>query len=71
MNYQHGIISSEKPTSVAKPTIIESAVGVIFGTAPVNLLKDPYSAVNKPVLINNYNEAVEKLGFSQDRKSVV
>jgi len=69
MNYQHGIISSEKPTSVAKPTIIESAVGVIFGTAPVNLLKDPYSAVNKPVLINNYNEAVEKLGFSHDFKN--
>ncbi len=69
MSYEHGIISSEKPTSVAKPTVIESAIGVIFGTAPVNLLSDPYGAVNKPILVSTYNEAVEKVGFSYDFKN--
>lgn len=69
MSYEHGIISSEKPTAVAKPTVIESAVGVIFGTAPINLLSNPGGAVNKPILVNNYNEAVEKLGFSYDFKN--
>lgn len=69
MSYEHGIISSEKPTSVAKPTVIQSAVGVIIGTAPVNLLSDPYSAVNKPILVSTYNEAVEKVGFSYDFKN--
>lgn len=67
-SYGHGIISSEKATSLAKPTKVESAVGVVFGTAPVNLLKNPYDATNKPILLNNYNEVPEKIGFSYDFK---
>jgi uncharacterized protein len=66
--YEHGIISSEIATSVAKPTTIESAIGVIFGTAPINLIKNPYGAVNTPILIASYSEAVEKVGFSYDFK---
>lgn len=67
--YEHGIISSEKATSVTKSTTIESAVGVIFGTAPINLLDNPYSATNQPILITSYNEAIEKIGFSFDFKN--
>lgn len=67
--YEHGIISSEKPTAVAKPTAVESALGVVIGTAPINLLKDPYSVTNKPILLTSYQEAVEKVGFSYDFKN--
>lgn len=66
--YQHGIISSESATSVAKPTRIDSAIGVVFGTAPINLIKDPYKAVNVPILISSMDDAVNKVGFSYDFK---
>ncbi len=67
--YEHGIISSEKATSLPKPNTIASAVSVIFGTAPVNRLKNPYGAVNIPILLSGYDEAVEKIGFSYDFKN--
>lgn len=67
--YEHGIISSEKATAVAKPTVVESAIGVVIGTAPINLLKDPYNATNKPILLMSYDEAIEKIGFSYDFKN--
>lgn len=66
--YEHGIISSEKATSLAKPTQVDSAVSVIIGTAPVNRLKNPYGAVNTPILLTNYEEAVNEIGFSYDFK---
>lgn len=69
MNYEHGIISSENATSIAKPMMIESAVSVVFGTAPVNRLKNPYNSVNTPILLKNYTEAVNKIGFSYDFKN--
>lgn len=65
-SYKHGIISSEKATAVEKPSIIDSAIGVVIGTAPVNRLKDPYKAVNVPILIENFDDALEKIGFSYD-----
>lgn len=67
--YNHGIISSEKATAVEKPSTVDSAVGVIIGTAPINRLKDPYKAVNVPILIENYDDALEKIGFSFDFKN--
>ncbi|WFR55357.1 phage tail sheath family protein [Anaerocolumna sp. AGMB13025] len=68
-NYEHGIISSEVATQIAKPTPITSAIGVVIGTAPVNLLRNPYGAVNVPILLSNFNEAAEKIGFSYDFKN--
>ncbi len=67
--YEHGILSSEKATSLPKPIVIDSAISVIFGTAPVNRLKNPYGAVNIPILLSSYDEAVEKIGFSYDFKN--
>ncbi|MGB8452731.1 MAG: phage tail sheath family protein [Anaerocolumna sp.] len=67
--YEHGIISSEVATQIAKPATIESAIGVVIGTAPVNLLSNPYGAVNVPILISNFNEAAEKIGFTYDFKN--
>lgn len=66
--YNHGIISSERATAIERPSSIESAIGVVFGTAPVNMLKDPYAAVNVPILLSNYNDVLTKVGFSFDFK---
>ena len=64
--YEHGIISSEKPTQLPKPQEALSAVAVVFGTAPVNRLKNPYGATNTPILVSDFDEAIEKVGFSYD-----
>jgi phage tail sheath protein FI len=62
--YTHGVYVQENPTSVVAPITADSAVQVIVGTAPVNLLADPASAVNKPILANTFAEAVAGVGYS-------
>ncbi len=64
MVYQHGVYVYENPTSVTAPVFVDSAVQVVVGTAPVNLLADPAAAVNKPILVNSFAEAVSKMGYS-------
>ena len=41
---------------------------MIFGTAPIHLLKDPAAAVNKPVLCYSFAECQQGLGYSDDFK---
>lgn len=63
--YKHGIDTrrdSDISTSVAKATRAQVAIG----TAPINLLDDPQSAVNKPVLVNNREEVKKCLGVCED-----
>lgn len=69
MAYEHGISILENPTSIIAPITADSGVQVIVGTAPINLAKDMDAAVNKPVLIYDWKEAVEKLGYSDDWES--
>lgn len=64
MSYQHGISIDEKSTAVKTPVKSLSAIQVIIGTAPINM--GDKSAVNKPVLINSYDEAVATFGYSDD-----
>ena len=66
MPYTHGIYVQENPTSVIPPLTADSAVQFVVGTAPINLLADPTKAVNKPVLVYNFKEAQEKIGYSDD-----
>lgn len=66
MPYTHGIYVQENPTSIIAPITADSAVQFIVGTAPINLLLDPASAVNKPVLLYSFKEAQEKIGYSDD-----
>lgn len=66
--YQHGIISTEKATVMEKPIEVESAIAVVFGTAPINMAKDPYSVTNVPIVLEGYEDAVNKLGFSYNFK---
>lgn len=63
MAYRHGVYISEVPTSILPPVVSEAAVPVVFGTAPINMAEDMGAATNRPILVYNYQEAVEKLGF--------
>lgn len=64
--YKHGIDLVENPTSIPRPEVSLSAVQVVVGTAPVNLAADSEIAINRPILANTYDEAKEKLGYSDD-----
>ncbi|WP_404427304.1 phage tail sheath family protein [Ureibacillus chungkukjangi] len=66
MSYQHGIGLNEKPTSISSPEVAYSAIQVVTGTAPINLVEDPAAVVNKPLLIHSFDEGKEKLGYSDD-----
>lgn len=64
MSYEHGVYTSEVPTSITPPVTVNGFVPVVVGTAPVNLASDP--KVNEPVVCNTYAEAVAALGMSDD-----
>lgn len=67
MSYRHGIYSQEIATSLTPPVIIDGNSGIVtaFGTAPIHLAINP-AKVNKPILAQYYNEAVNQLGYSDD-----
>ena len=57
MAYKHGIYVSEVPSSVRAAVKSDAGIQAIIGTAPVNLLKDPYHAANIPMLFYTMAEA--------------
>jgi len=65
MPYNHGVYIDENPTTFEQPLNNPSNVQVVFGTAPINLINDPSSAVNKPILVHDFSEAKQKLGYSE------
>lgn len=65
-NYKHGVYTSEVDTSLVAPVEGTAGLQVIVGTAPVHTLADPAAAVNKPLLVSNYKEAVAAVGYSDD-----
>lgn len=64
MAYKHGISVTESPTSLSEPITGTAGLVVYVGTAPVNMVSN--AAVNKPILINRYNEALERFGYSEN-----
>lgn len=64
MPYQHGVYVEENATSITAPLTADSAVQVVVGTAPINLINKPEEAVNKPILVNSFAEAQQKIGYS-------
>ncbi|RDY28655.1 phage tail sheath family protein [Lachnotalea glycerini] len=64
--YQHGIRVQENPTSLASPITGSSGLQVIFGTAPINLAKDPYKATNQLFVAYSFEEAQAAVGYSSD-----
>lgn len=57
----HGIQTKEQATSITAMNVVDSALPVIFGTAPVNMVDD--YTVNEPVLCLSYAEAVKNFGM--------
>ena len=66
MAYKHGVYVSENATSLTAPVTGNAGLQVVVGTAPVNTVADPAAAVNVPVLVNSYAEAVAAVGYSDD-----
>ena len=63
---QHGIVINENEDNLAVGTQSEGGIPVVFGTAPVHLVEDPKSAVNRVILCKNIQEAKKMLGYSED-----
>lgn len=61
----HGVYVSEQATGVSTPVVAESGIPFVVGVAPVQAAESPAN-VNVPVLCTNWDEAVEKLGYSED-----
>ena len=59
--YKHGI-DTKRDSDISISTTKATTVQVAVGTAPVNLLDDPKSAVNKPVLVSNKDDVRKSLG---------
>ncbi|MCT4543294.1 MAG: phage tail sheath family protein [Vallitalea sp.] len=66
MAYEHGISVLENPTPTRIPVITNSGIQVVIGTAPVNQAQNVEDAVNKPIICYSWEDAVSKLGYSDD-----
>lgn len=64
--YKHGVYTSEQATSMTAPVTGTAGLQVVVGTAPVNMLEHPERAVNTPLLVYNYKEAVAAVGYHDD-----
>lgn len=64
--YKHGVYTSEQATSMTAPVTGTAGLQVVVGTAPVNMLEHPEQAVNNPLLVYNYKEAVAAVGYHDD-----
>ena len=62
--YKHGISVEEKSTQMQRSVVSDSAIQVVVGTAPVNLIKE--NTLNEPVILNNFEDAQTKMGYSED-----
>lgn len=65
-SYKHGLRVIETETKLPRPATGLSGLQVVFGTAPINLVEEPKKAVNQLILCRTFDEAVKKLGYSDD-----
>ncbi len=64
---RHGIFVTEKAAEVITPVPLNITLPVVIGTAPVNLTNA--ALVNKPVLLESWNDVVTQMGYSEDWSS--
>ena len=64
--YNHGVRVAEKPTRMASPAKGTSGLQVIIGTAPVHQKKEYKDLVNKPILVECWDDALDLMGYSDD-----
>ncbi len=62
---KHGVYVSEQATSAATPATVETGVPFFIGASPIQNADDP-ATPGVPVLCTSWNEAVAKLGYSED-----
>lgn len=63
---KHGVFILEEATALTVPITGASAVQVVIGTAPVNMIDNPADAVNVPILATKAAEAMAALGYCND-----
>lgn len=64
----HGVYVSEQSTSFSTPAVANSGIPFVVGAAPVQSAEFP-AAAGIPVLCKSWDDAVEKLGYSDDWES--
>jgi hypothetical protein len=64
-DFFHGAKASKQATSVSTPVTADSSIHLIVGTAPAHMVG---GAVNEPVYVSSYPEAVAAMGYSDDWK---
>lgn len=62
---KHGVYVSEMATSAVTPAAVETGVPFFIGASPIQNADNP-ATPGVPVLCTTWNEAVEKLGYSDD-----
>lgn len=66
MTYKHGIAGVVIPSTDSFPPSGVGTLPVYIGTAPIHQLAHPEAALNVPYLVNSFDEAKERLGYSDD-----
>ncbi|MFG6330035.1 MAG: hypothetical protein K1W06_11315 [Lachnospiraceae bacterium] len=64
--YKHSIKTKRKKTQGIKPDACTGTIQLVIGTAPVNTLENPQDAVNKPVVLEEKEDAEALLGFTSE-----
>lgn len=59
----HGVSTGKKATSVSTPVVAASGIHFVVGAAPVQMAG---GKVNEVIMAQNYAEAVQQLGYSDD-----
>lgn len=63
---KHGVFVLEEATALTVPITGASAVQVVIGTAPINMVDNPEDVVNVPILATKAAEAMAALGYCKD-----
>ena len=66
MIYKTGIETTIIPSEKLETTMKSQSIPVYVGFAPVHQLADYTNAVNKPILLENFDDAVKKVGYTDD-----
>ncbi len=64
--YKHGAYVREENSAIPAPVANGTGLHVVFGTAPVHMAAEPEKAVNSLVMVESFDEAAAKLGYSED-----
>ena len=66
MAYKHGIYTESVSTAGRLQTRAAGTIPVYIGTAPIHKTAGTDNKVNTPILINSYNDFVERVGYSDN-----